>query len=259
VSTAAPADADLARVLTFERGLQRLCAARVVDLPWGWAVLRPALPLVYDLNAVVVRRPVEQPAAVLEAAEQVLGDAGLAHRRVIVDDPAAVAGIAAAAGAAAWTAAGVLAMVRRRPPDRTVDTAGVSELAPVSYVPVQRRLNAEEPWATPEVLDQMTVAWRDLVAGARLRCFAAGPLDADPVAGCVLIGDGDVAQIDAVQTLEAHRRRGYARAVIQRALQAAADDGYDLVHLFADTADWPRHLYERMGFDAVGEVVTFSR
>jgi GNAT superfamily N-acetyltransferase len=247
-----------ARILAFERGLQRRNATRVVDLPWGWAVLREDLPLVYDLNAVIVSRPIDDPRAVLDVAEEVLGGAGLRHRRLIIDEPTAVAPLAGTARELGWSSSTLLAMVWRRPPDRPVAVDGVVELEPAAYDTVQRRLNSEEEWATPEVLDQMAVAWSELSAGVRLRCFAAGPAD-DPVAGCVLIGDGDIAQIDAVQTLEAHRRRGYGRAVIQRALAAAAEDRITLVHLFADAADWPHALYERMGFDTVGTVVTLSR
>jgi GNAT superfamily N-acetyltransferase len=248
----------LARVMAFERGLQRRNATRVVDLPWGCAVLREDLPLVYDLNAVIVNRPVEDPGAVLEVTEEVLGGAGLRHRRLIIDEPSAAAPLAGAACERGWSSSTLLAMVWRRPLDHPVPVDGVVELEPAAYDPVQRRLNSEEPWATPEVLDQMAVAWSELSAAVRLRCFAAGPAD-DPVAGCVLIGDGDVAQIDAVQTLEAHRRRGYGRAVIQRALAAAAEDRITLVHLFADAADWPHELYERMGFDTVGTVLTLTR
>jgi GNAT superfamily N-acetyltransferase len=258
VSDATIRDAALARVLAFERHLQRRSATRVVDLPWGWAVLREDLPLVYDLNAVIVSRPVDDPVAVLDATEEVLGGAGLRHRRLIVDEPSAVAPLAGAAGELGWTSSTLLAMVWRRPVDRSVSVAGVVELEPAAYDRVQRLLNSEEPWATPEVLDQMAVAWGELSAGVRLRCFAAGPAG-DPVAGCVLIGDGDIAQIDAVQTLEAHRRQGHGRAVVQRALAAAAEERYSLVHLFADAADWPHELYERMGFDTVGRVVTLTR
>jgi hypothetical protein len=44
--------------------------------------------------------------------------------------------------------------------------------------------------------------------------------------------------------------QGYARAVVTAAAEAAT--GADLVFLVASATDWPRQLYRKLGFDAVG-------
>jgi ribosomal protein S18 acetylase RimI-like enzyme len=64
------------------------------------------------------------------------------------------------------------------------------------------------------------------------------------------IGDG-VGQIEDVSTFEEDRGRGYARAVVLAAVRAAREAGCDLVFLGADETDWPKHLYAKLGFDAV--------
>jgi GNAT superfamily N-acetyltransferase len=55
-----------------------------------------------------------------------------------------------------------------------------------------------------------------------------------------------------VVTTDAYRNRGLARAVVLSAAAAARDAGADLVFLRADAADWPRRLYERLGFAVAG-------
>jgi GNAT superfamily N-acetyltransferase len=50
------------------------------------------------------------------------------------------------------------------------------------------------------------------------------------------------------------RGRGYADAVLARALDLAAAAGCDLVVLEAAAADWPRHWYARRGFEELGSI-----
>jgi GNAT superfamily N-acetyltransferase len=71
--------------------------------------------------------------------------------------------------------------------------------------------------------------------------------------------DGATAAVDSVLTDPAARGRGYADAVLARALTLAADAGCDLVVLEAAADDWPRHWYARRGFETVGSVWGASR
>jgi ribosomal protein S18 acetylase RimI-like enzyme len=48
------------------------------------------------------------------------------------------------------------------------------------------------------------------------------------------------------------RGRGYASAVVLRAVEEARADGAELVFLVADAEDWPKELYRRLGFDEIG-------
>ena len=58
--------------------------------------------------------------------------------------------------------------------------------------------------------------------------------------------------MEAVATLPAHRGRGYASAVVLRAVEEALAAGHDLVFLTADDDDWPKELYARLGFEQIG-------
>ena len=83
------------------------------------------------------------------------------------------------------------------------------------------------------------------------RCFGAGEGRVPPSV-CELYVEGPTAQIEDVGTLEEHRGRGLARDLVLAAAESARASGCDLVFLVADADDWPRALYEKLGFDAIG-------
>ncbi|HYT27333.1 MAG TPA: GNAT family N-acetyltransferase, partial [Actinomycetota bacterium] len=89
--------------------------------------------------------------------------------------------------------------------------------------------------------------------------FFAVLADGRVVSYADLYRDGRTAQVEDVATLEAHRGRGYASAVVLRAVEAARHAGCDLVFLVADADDWPKELYRRLGFDDLGRYVKFIR
>jgi ribosomal protein S18 acetylase RimI-like enzyme len=251
--------AALQLILEFERAALGAVAARRVPLPFGEAVLTPERPLIHDINTVIVDRwpPGTDPQAVIAEAEAVSAGAGLEHCRIRVEGTAAAAALDGPLRARGWIVDRHLAMVHRRPADRVADTSMVTEVDVRGYLPAHTMLTAEEPWAGPLVIEQMNERWLDLAAHLDLRGFIVA--DGGPVAGCVLYGDGTVAQIDSVAVLSTHRGRGFGRAVTQRAVAAALDANIELLHLFADAEDWPRDLYGRLGFDVVGSIDLYRR
>jgi ribosomal protein S18 acetylase RimI-like enzyme len=92
----------------------------------------------------------------------------------------------------------------------------------------------------------------------RARFFAV-VVDGQVVAYADLYDDGRTAQIEDVATLDQHRGRGYASALVLRALDEARQSGCDLVFLVSDEDDWPKALYRRLGFDDLGRYVKFIR
>jgi ribosomal protein S18 acetylase RimI-like enzyme len=72
-----------------------------------------------------------------------------------------------------------------------------------------------------------------------------------------LYQDGADAQVEDVGTLQEHRKRGYASAVILTAISEARKAGAEFVFLVADLEDWPKELYRRLGFDELGYYVKF--
>ena len=53
-------------------------------------------------------------------------------------------------------------------------------------------------------------------------------------------------------------RTSIARAVVTGALETARAEGHDLVFLLADDADWPKQLYEKLGFEIEAGVYEFT-
>ncbi len=63
---------------------------------------------------------------------------------------------------------------------------------------------------------------------------------------------GRQAQIEDVATLPVYRSRGLSRAVVLHAVVEARRSGAELIFLVADESDWPKELYGRLGYDAIG-------
>jgi predicted GNAT family acetyltransferase len=89
--------------------------------------------------------------------------------------------------------------------------------------------------------------------------FLAVLEDEVPVSWADLYVADGVAQIEDVATSESHRNRGLASAVVTAAIQKASASGAELVFLLADEDDWPKELYRRLGFDAIGRNYDFVR
>ena len=96
------------------------------------------------------------------------------------------------------------------------------------------------------------------MAAIETRFFAAR-LDGAITSYCDLYSDGRTGQIEEVMTLEPYRNRGLARAAVLRALAESRTAGNDLTFLMADRDEWPRKLYDKLGFDEMGVVYEFIR
>ena len=105
----------------------------------------------------------------------------------------------------------------------------------------------------------MLADFREVLIDQRRRSLLRDQGRRPGIVGCceLYVGEG-VAQIESVDTLEAYRNRGVARAFLAAAITAARDAA-DLVFLIADTADWPQGLYGKLGFDPVGTYRQFTK
>jgi GNAT superfamily N-acetyltransferase len=240
------------RAIRFIRARDVAQVDRVEPFAWGRALITESLPKVHDLNFLLADSPGDcVPAAQLAAeAERVMGSAGIGHRRVNVDDEGEAARLAPGFGELGWEVQRFLVMVKRRPPDRPADLDLVREVALHALRPHAERIIRGEPYGRDEELVGQLIAKDERVAalpGTRAFAIVSSGL---AVSACHLYSDGSIAQIESVSTLPEQRGRGYARAVVQAAVDAAR--GHDLVFLVAALDDWPRELYGKLGFDAVG-------
>ncbi len=249
---------ELATALSFMRDLAVRVAQRTEPLPFGFAVFDERLPAVWDLNLVWVDRvPSWLDAAALTAeVERVQAKAGLRHRHAIVADERGGARLADGLAARGWSARRRTIMAHRRP--GTANGAPVRELtAAEAREFIERSLAADPAGLGAEVVRQLTEA-RDVLAAGGARSYGA-VVDGVVVSACDLYRRGSVAQIESVLTLEEHRGRGLASAVVDHVLARARSAGCELAFLQVEEDGGPRALYERLGFDPIGSAWVLER
>jgi ribosomal protein S18 acetylase RimI-like enzyme len=245
------------RAIDFIRSVDERAAEQVVPFRWGRALINRRLNLVHDLNYLIADRLDGADAPMLAAeADRIQGEAGISHRRVNVDDQAVADRMAPGFISADYQPERFVVMERRRQPDRRVDTSQVREVDLAQVRPARELERQDQPWATPDVVAQI-LAKQELTASHIATRYFGVQLDGLVVSSCELRTEGDVAQVETVETLEAYRRRGLSRAVVSAALQAAG--GSKFVFLVSDVNDWPQEFYRRLGFEQVGIESRFLR
>jgi ribosomal protein S18 acetylase RimI-like enzyme len=234
---------ELARAYDFlARG--DMGGTRVEESSFGRAVYTDELPRRLDGNYLWVDREAEPEELVAEAAR-------LERRLVFVPDPALGDALAPWFKEQRWRVDRHVVMVQLREPEREADLSLVREVAEPELREARKRVLANEPWATPAVLDQLFAAKAMIGERVRTRFFAV-ELDGEVVSYSDLYVDGADAQVEDVGTLPEQRNRGHATAVVLGAIAAAREAGAEFVFLVADAHDWPKELYGRLGFDEVG-------
>jgi ribosomal protein S18 acetylase RimI-like enzyme len=250
---------DLERTLAFERRIVERVSTRLVPFPWGTAYLNDGFRERWDSNFLWVdARGGADASDLTTEADRLLGGAGLMHREIRVDDDVYGASLAPALAAAGYGGERLVVMALRREPDRS-PVAEAEEIDLPSLRTAIETVLRREPWATSEEVVQRLADFRNELerrAGARFFCARA---DGEIVSLCELYLDGGVAQIEDVNTLEEFRDQGLGRAVVQAAIEAAVSEDAELVFIHALEDDWPKDLYAKLGFDAIGHVWSFVR
>ena len=243
---------DLARAWAFMR---RGDTRGTVERPFrfGTFVFTPELPLRYDSNFLYVDglQPETTAVELRSEADRLFADAGLGHQAVLFPD--AAAGERLAPEFAGWEVHRSVVMVHRRDGPR-IDTSIVEEVDEPTLRPARAEQIATMPWGRADVVEQLLDARRLLARWVSVRCFAVRA-DGEVASYADLYHDGAEAQVEDVATLERYRGRGYAKAVVMRAVEEARRAGAEFVFLVADEDDWPKELYRRLGFDVVGRYV----
>jgi RimJ/RimL family protein N-acetyltransferase/ribosomal protein S18 acetylase RimI-like enzyme len=234
------------RIHAFRAALQDAAAEQRVPTMHGVGLFAPSVREVYDMNYVRAEQPA--PAAELIAdAERLMED--YFHKRVILER--ADARTATDFRAHGWTVVPHLIMAHTREPDRRADTSMVREVSFAELANARREVTVGEPWGDDEISSLLDEAKRRIMGAVPTRFFAAFA-EGEIAAYCEVRGDGEVSQIEDVNTLTRFRGRGLGRAIVQRAVDEARATS-DLVYLEALADDWPRELYAKLGFDVVGE------
>ncbi|GAC1340707.1 MAG: hypothetical protein NVSMB29_09980 [Candidatus Dormibacteria bacterium] len=242
-------EAAVRRCLSVIADVQREAAELVLPVDGGTALLTPSLPLVWDANLVrlLPRAPVGA-GDLVRAAAQLAAEHGLAVVTMTTDDPTQARALAPAFATLGWAQERHLVMLATGPADRAPHRwAPVAEVAAGAISGARRTWLESEPWGTPALVEQFLRHDQRVGSLTGERCFAVH-LERSVVSHCRLFQRADVAQIEDVATAPLHRNKGYARAVVAAARAAAeAADARD-VFLVTDAQDWPRSLYQRLGF-----------
>ena len=247
---------ELARLRAHRQALTERSTLRAEPFAHGVALFTPAHPTKWDLNLLLVEDASGTSAEQLIAeAERLQAPAGLRHRKIEIH--AGGERLVDAFAAAGWSAERLIVMLLRPGRDqrgeahaqvREVDFAAVRELMEQWY---REAMSAAEARALGDA-DADTAR----TSGAR---FFVTERDGAPAASCMLLPGDRVGQVEEVYTARAFRGQGLASAVVRAAIAAARERGDELIMITADAGDWPRRLYERLGFETVDEYRTFTR
>ena len=229
-----------------------LRGARREPFRFGVAVFDDALPLRHDSNYLLVE------ADDVDADELADDALRLDRPAILFPDAQTGEGLASDFARRGWFVHRGLVMVRRREPERAIDTSIVAEADEATLRAPRRAQLADEPWATPDLVEQRLDAKLAIARSLEVRFFAVN-VDDQAVSWTDLYLDRETAQVEDVATLPEHRGCGYATAVVTRAVEEAQRASCDFVFLVTDADDWPQELYRRLGFDDVGRYVKFFR
>lgn len=243
-----------------ERRLLERLSTRIERLDLGTAFFDDGYRERFNSNFLLAEGPLDDVSAeaLLGLTDRVLGEAGCRHRAVLVRDDVAGERCAPDFTRNGYRVERNAIMVHRRGPDRA-SALPVEEVPFADVKDLIREVYRREPWAhSDEIVRLFTVQHgkNERVIGAR---FFAVRLDGQLAGDCELYVDGSDAQVEYVDTLEEFRGRGAARAVVLRAVEAAREAGAAHVFIVADDDDWPKRLYERLGFDRIGRTWLFTR
>jgi predicted GNAT family acetyltransferase len=200
-----------------------------------------------------VSEPISFP-DLLSIVDDVLS--GLPYRHILIDHEPTADQLGGPLRDAGWTVECGVVMVIAQPPDREVDTSAITELTEDQMLVLMREwLIEERPGTSEEALDQLDEYNRREGRLLSERRFGFVDEQGSPLAITKLRIDGPIAWVEDVYTTPEARGRGYARALVTNAVALSA--GSELTFIVADDSDWPKTLYQKIGFRPVGRFKTF--
>ncbi len=245
----------------FERVLEaigrtvRSIADEVRPTRRGWVASTRSLPQVFSLNVIRIVEPVSFSEA-LSIADDEQGD--LPFRHLVIEDETTGRELEEPFSAAGWKVDCEVCMVLGDEPVERGDASMVQMLTEEQTRLVMRAWTAEQhPGSSIDTLDQLAeyqrregVAWGE-------RCFGVVDNDGSPLAITKLRLDDALAWVEDVFTMPSARRRGFARTLVSHVAGLAQYAARDFVFIEADDNDWPKHLYESIGFRPIARIRTF--
>ena len=244
---------ELERAAAFEELMRDRCVERVVETRFGPALFNDTHPTIWFLNVLRADDAGDATAEEL-AAEADRVQSELQHRRVIL--PLGRPDLVDGFRQLGWEPDHFLFMAFRGNAE-PVDTARTEEVRPEQTRQLREAIIRE--WQ--EGADEKTVS--ELFAADMVQAGALHPRifgiveDGVVVSSARLYSDGATAQVEEVATLPEYRGRGYAKALVIRAVEEALAAEHEFIFLVADAEAWPKKLYARLGFEELGSRFAF--
>jgi GNAT superfamily N-acetyltransferase len=248
-----------AHAVAWRHGFHALVCDQVESWKHGTIARATGFPTYYDYNLVRVEQgdPGLSAAELAGIADSAL--AGLAHRRVELEDLAGGERLWDEFVAMGWRAERLAYLWRELPGPEVAAPAG-AQLRVEGFEatrPLRAAWKAEEThWVdAPEFYAvEEEVARR---RGTRAAIAYAG--GADPIGFAAFSAAGDAAEIELVYALPERRNGGLGGALVARALAEAAAGGAREAFIEADDVGDAKRLYERLGFRTVWRRCSFTR
>ncbi|MBA2273795.1 MAG: GNAT family N-acetyltransferase [Actinobacteria bacterium] len=244
----------LGRIDEFRLGIQERSCTRKAHFRWGTALFHDHLPRVWDLNFLRVEGTpddLDAPALAGEA-DRLQGAAGLEHRMVSIENDPTGARLSPQLRSLGWSAERLVIMVHRRAPYRKVSTTIVREIDEDTAGFATEAFTRTQPYGRDDETVRQIIEMRRVIARAVPTRHLGAPESGAVLSFCDLYSRDGIGQIEDVATLDPYRGRGFATAVVAKALEESVAAGNDITFLTADDDDWPKGLYGKLGFDSLG-------
>jgi len=246
-------------LLEFELQIAHRANEEVVSYDRGKAFLSPTLPFAWDANWALIERAGIGTEEAIAAADEAL--TACDHRAIAIRDESdgerLAPEIAAIPG---WEAEKNLFMIWRGEGELATGD-DVLEVTLTDCEDLRRQLIRDEFPATmpnrDETVAQLLEMNRRCGGVAGDRWFVSPP--EQPASACCLFADGEIGQVEDVATLPGARGQGLAQATIRAALATSQAAGHRLTFIVADADDWPRLMYEKLGFEPCGVLHVLRR
>lgn len=245
----------------FIHGVEDRSSTRRIEASAGTLLLNDDYPFSHAHNMLRVEGPQPELSAQAldEEARRLLRDeAGRKHLQVLIEDEAAAARLTPVMKQLGWGATPLVYMALSGEPSIAISAhAEIAEWNAVRPL-VQRDFRGDPQTSDEEVVRQLTERREATARATNLRHVAA-PAGGPYASHADLYSDGRTLQIESVMTVTEARNQGLARAVVLEGVRLAREEGHDLVFLVAEEDDWPKALYQRLGFEIVGRSSELGR
>jgi ribosomal protein S18 acetylase RimI-like enzyme len=244
------------------RALAQARATRVTAIDGGAVLLNEAFPLAHDHNVVQLWAPTDAASAA-DAAETILGGAGVTRHAIEVHDDALAGALEPGLAERGYERSDV-DLMRLAGPAPSPNTADRDPAVEVIGIDERVRAGAaswvdEHPDFPDEEVRQLGERIRPVPELLDATFLAIRDGDGTVISYLDLYVRDDIAQLEELYTLRGFRNAGIATRLIDEGLRRAIATEPSIVFLAVDADGGPGRLYERFGFETFGRIATFAK